>query len=122
MKAEIMPKVSDVLQALGKRFVIVGSWPAKGIYAKDIDIVVPDRGPENSRNPIMDKLCESFEVDSSAIGHLFVRCEEHNIEVFEDNGWPVDDPDKAKNQLSYLQARRRSSLIDCYGIECRAVL
>lgn len=123
---EVLPETSDVLRIIGKSGVIVGSWPYMDELAKDLDVVIKPRGNEESRNKIFDNLMKSFSCnfcESSFIGHLYIRAYPMNVEIFESDFNRIsNDAEKNKNRLSFYQAKKKSVVMNAYGIEMRAVV
>jgi hypothetical protein len=109
----------SVLEVIGKRGVIVGSVALGKSNPKDLDVVIRDRGYEQARNPVFTDLLAQFgdACDSEVVGHLVVWASPLLVEVFEGNGWPVDDPVKRKNQVSFRQARKKSIKRPVFGVE-----
>lgn len=118
------PHTSDVIRAIGAAGVIVGSWPAMGEYAKDVDVVIRPRKNDEPKNKVFQALYENWReyMDSAAPGHVFVRAEPQPVEVFESLGFRPDDEDKSDGCLTYNQATRRATRVDCYGVKMKAVV
>ena len=116
------PTTAEVLQLIGNRGVIVGSWPDDG--TKDLDVVIRPRGPEEDRrNPVFQECLRAWRnyCESSIVGYLVVNADPITVGIFEDKGWTVDDSSKHENMLTFNQARRRSIEIEAFGIKMRAV-
>lgn len=118
-----LPTTAEVLVEIRTAGVVVGSWPRKRDDAKDLDVVIKPRGLEEGRNPVFERMRKfGAAFESSAPGHAFIKAVPMNVEVFEGKSWRVDDPAKHAGMLTYHQARRRSSWVDCYGVLMRAVI
>ena len=115
-----MPSTAEVLQLIGAKGVIVGSFPRLGEQAKDIDVVIKET---EGRNPLLQEIVkrwpDSFE--SGIIGHVLVRSHPMKVEIFA-GILPLKDKAKEANQLSYNQARRRAIKREYFGVECYVVL
>lgn len=107
----------EILEIVKSNGVIVGSWPLLGNDAKDLDIVIK---PTHERNPIFREIVSLCRENCTSVapGHLMVWADPINVEIFEDRCWPID----GKETLSFNQAKRRSTPIDAFGIEMRAVV
>ena len=112
-----MNKTADVLEALGRRAVVVGSYLQLGNAAKDIDVVIPPRHPEARYHDVLQRIMATFpDFTSEVPGHLFIEAEPVSVEIFEDRGFRPPDPEKATNCLSYRAARRGATQLSCEGV------
>lgn len=111
------PESTEVLSLIGKRGIIVGSFPKKGLAAKDIDVVVSPKLNESGRNIVLQELIKRWpeHFESGIIGHVVINAWPLRVEVF-DGVLPLKDKDKEKGQLTFAQARRRSRDFLAFGI------
>lgn len=116
------PTTSEVLKVIGRRGVVVGSY-ATATQPGDVDIVVKARHPDSRRHPVFAECLVAWpnHCESSITGHLCVHAAPLAVEIFEDKGWPVDDPVKSKGMLTYQQAVRRGVEQMVFGIPMRTV-
>ena len=113
-----MPTTQEVLSVIGNRGVIVGSVARGKQDPKDLDIVIKQRGFEEKRNSVFTELISLYgeDCESSVPGHLVVSAKPLCVELFEDNGWQCDDKEKAKQQVSFQQAKRSTIRQMIFGI------
>lgn len=110
------PQTVDVLKLIGLDGIIVGSVAAGKRTAKDIDLVVKDRGRAD-RNPVFVRLIATgWPVISEVIGHLVVLAEPLNVELFEYE-MPTGNEKKDANRTTYRKAKRRAVMIDYVGVK-----
>lgn len=116
------PTTAEVIAAIGKKGVIVGSFPTKGLAAKDVDVVIAE-APPGERNPVLQDLVRRYphHFESESVGHVFVRALPLNVEVFEGK-MPVKGADKMAGRMTFATARRRARRIDCFGVEAWGVV
>lgn len=112
--AAVIPSTESVLALIGKRGVVVGSFPRKGLLAKDIDVVV-HHNPEQRNQVFRDIQNQGWKFDSGITGHMVVEADPLNVEIFE-GPMPMADPQKEQNLLTFYQARRKSSRSNCFGV------
>jgi len=114
------PKTSEVLALIGKRGVVVGSFPRKGLDAKDLDVVIQER--RESRNPVFQDLRARFPeaFGSGLTGHCTIAADPLKVEVFE-GIMPLADKAKEAGRMTFGQARRRAVRVDCLGTPMLAV-
>ena len=114
-----IPKTADVLRAIGKDGVIVGSVARGKLHPKDVDFVIPERGEQN-KNAILTRLFALYpHAESLAIGHMRIRAVPRTVELFE--GLTVMVPveyDKKFQMTTFSAAMKTAIRRRVYGITC----
>lgn len=110
----------DIVEMIGDSGVIVGSWPSFRSNAKDLDIVIRSRDPEDNHNVLLNMLMDRFPwTTSNCIGHIHIQATPVDVEIFESNiaaALLMNDV-KKRDALSFAQARRKATRINCYGVQ-----
>jgi hypothetical protein len=116
------PDTSEVVQFIGDRGVIVGSFPKKGIAAKDLDIVVKDKENERGRNVVLEEVIKRWpdHFRSGVIGHVVITAHPLDVELF-DGPLPIKKGQAVK-QHTWRQAKRKAKPIDVFGVQALAVV
>ena len=77
------PTTAEVLAIIGRRGVVVGSYPANP-DAKDVDVVVGQQNPEARTHPVFDACLTAWPryCKSVVCGHLWVQATPTPVENF----------------------------------------